>query len=187
MYICICMWLYVYIDNGPYLECCCCQRSLCSSFLFKSHFKTYYLVIVSQISFQNKNAMLSLSLTWPLHVWECINLELEPTMFLPWHLVFCGSLLSLNPLFITPHTAFVSPLLSHVTNATSYLHLQSQSHRSAAAIIVVERWQCPRKTVRTDGKGKGQWKQQDDSISPPRLLPLKTEVQRVVGNCGVFH
>lgn len=117
---------------------------------------------------------------------------------LPWlqMIILGASLLTLNPLFITLSIAFVSLPLAHVSNAISYLQFQSHSYNHSAAVIIV--WNTPSTQLRskwtgergwTDGKEEGtvETKRQADFILVPRLLPLKAEVKRVVGNCRVFH
>lgn len=113
-------------------------------------------------------------------------------------IILGASLLTLNPLFITLNIAFVSPQLANVSKDISYLHFQSHPYNHLAAVIIVtEKSRClapvngqkKRRRGWTDWKEEGtaEAKRQADFISVPRLLPLKAEVQRVVGNCHVFH
>lgn len=117
---------------------------------------------------------------------------------LPWHqmIILIASLLILNPLFITLNITFVSPPLAHVSNAISYLQFQSHSYNHPAAVIIVaehpharllSKWTRERGCMDGRKEGTEEAKRQADFISAPRLLLLKTGVQRVVGNCCVFH
>lgn len=120
-------------------------------------------------------------------------------MFLPWYqmIILGASLLTLNPLFITLNTAFVSPphwpmqvMPYHISNSNHILTtIQQQSSLSLNTPSAQPLSKWTGESGWTDGKEEGtvEAKRQADSISAPRLLLLKAEVKRVVGNCRVFH
>lgn len=108
---------------------------------------------------------------------------------LPWYqlLIHSASFLILNLLFITLTTAIVGPpqvpeLTPHHTFSSDQIleTIQQQSFLNGQKDGEGE-WTNERKARDKRGKATA------DFISEPRLLRLKTEVLRVVGNCHVFH
>lgn len=113
----------------------------------------------------------------------------------PWYqIILTASLFTFKPLFITLNIAFVCPPLAHVSNDILYLQFQSHSYNTeqqsslspnapSAQLNGQEEGGC------TGGEKEGtvEAEQQADFISVPRLLLLKAEVQRVVGNFRIFH